>query len=255
MTETSKRPIVLSSKHSEEIVDHPIGDIDRDPMFLEVFGKARPFTMTSKEVMFSLYQASKYVAERQLPGDFVECGVWRGGSSLLAALTLRNLDKPKGSLFRKPKPRRFWLYDTYEGMTAPTAADIDMGGNTAKGYMEQFGDDGRWCYADLADVRNTFASNGFSEDQVRLIKGDVLQTLQTHIPEKISILRLDTDWYESTKMELEVLYPRLVRGGILIIDDYGHWEGSRKAVDEYFSKHPSLLLNRVSYAVRMAVKV
>lgn len=257
MNDTQKRPVVYSSRHAAEIEDYPIEDIDRDTVFSNIFAKAREYTMTSKEVLYSLYQASRYVAEHQIPGDFVECGVWRGGSSLLAAMTLREFDKaPKPRLLgRRPKPRHFWLYDTFEGMTAPTAADVDKEGNSAQFYLDQYADDGRWCYADVADVKNTFASNGFSDDQVTLVQGDVLETLKRQVPKSISILRLDTDWYESTKLELEVLYPLLVPGGVLIIDDYGHWEGSRQAVDEFFSTRPPLLLNRVSYAVRMAVKV
>lgn len=256
MLNTSKRSIEYSSRHTAEIADHPIADIDRDPMFTKFFDMARDYTMTSKEVMFSLYQSARYVADRQIKGDFVECGVWRGGSSLLAALTFRHFDKPtRRRLFRRPQKRQFWLYDTFEGMTAPTVKDVDVGGIAAASYVEKYADDGRWCYADVADVRNTFDTNGFDRSQVRLIKGDVLETLKKPSPERISILRLDTDWYESTKLELEVLYPRLVKGGVLIIDDYGHWEGSREAVDEFFGKTPSLLLHRTSYAVRTAIKL
>lgn len=76
--------------------------------------------------------------------------------------------------------------------------------------------------------------------QVILIEGDVLETLvkTQNIPGKISVLRLDTDWYESTKKELEVLYPKLAVGGVLMIDDYGYWGGAKKAVDEYFADIP-----------------
>lgn len=257
MDYSTKRPVVYSSKHAAEIEDYPIADIDRDATFTSFFEIARQYTMTSKEVLYSLYQAARYVGEHGIQGDFVECGVWRGGSSLLAALTLREFDKAskRRLLGWKSRPRHFWLYDTFEGMTAPTPVDVDKEGNTAQFYLDQYADDGRWCYADVADVRNTFSGNGFGEDQVTLVEGDVLKTLMQRLPQKISILRLDTDWYESTKLELEMLYPRLVPGGVLIIDDYGHWEGSRRAVDEFFSTRPPLLLNRVSYAVRMAVKV
>lgn len=256
LTYPSKRSVVYSTRHFSEIEDHPITDIDRDPLFSEVFKAAREYTMTSKEVMFSLYQAVRFVADRQTLGDFVECGVWRGGSSLLAAMSFRHIEKQRAGLFGLQRPRQFWLYDTFEGMTPPTSVDIDLGGHAAQDYIDQFGDEGRWCYADLDDVRRTFSSYGFDDHEVRLVKGDVLETLKaTTLPERIAILRLDTDWYESTKLELEMLYPRLVRGGILIIDDYGHWEGSRQAVDEYFAKYPPLLLQRVSYAVRMAVKL
>jgi hypothetical protein len=140
-------------------------------------------------------------------------------------------------------------------MTAPTEQDIDLTGTAAAQYMAKYSDEGRWCYADEADVRHVFASEGFGPDDIEIVKGDVIQTLRSRRPKSIALLRLDTDWYESTKAELELLYPRLSRGGVLIIDDYGHWEGSRQAVDEFFSREPGLLLNRVSYAVRVAVKV
>jgi O-methyltransferase len=255
VTDSYKRSVVYSTRHFSEIEDHPITDIDRDPLFLEVFNAAREYTMTSKEVMFSLYQAVRFVADRQIMGDFVECGVWRGGSSLLAALSFRQLEKLRAGSICLQHPRQFWLYDTFEGMTQPTSVDVDIGGHTAQDYIDQFGDEGHWCYADLDDVRRTFTAYGFDDNELRLVKGDVIDTLKKTLPERIAILRLDTDWYESTKLELEVLYPRLVRGGVLIIDDYGHWEGSRQAVDEYFAKHPPLLLQRVSYAVRMGIKV
>jgi O-methyltransferase len=215
--------------------------------------------MTSKEVMYSTYQAARYVAQRGIPGDLVECGVWRGGSALLAALTVQqtaNAAAPyKRRWFGRPnKKRQFWLYDTFEGMTRPTERDVDLDGFAAATYMNTYADDGKWCYADESDVRQVFSSNGIAGDDIRLVKGDVVQTLQRQKPSQIALLRLDTDWYESTKSELEILYPLLSPGGVLIIDDYGHWEGARVAVDEYFSKHPSVLLNRISYAVRVAIK-
>lgn len=255
MSHAATRPVAYSSSHAVEIVDHPVPDIDRDPDFAPLFEKAREYTMTSKEVMFSLYQACRYVAERGIAGDFVECGVWRGGSSLLAALTFEMFERAARRRFFRPRPRRFWLYDTYEGMTVPTDVDVDHEGNTAHGYIERFSDDGRWCYEGVDAVRDTFARHGFGSNRVNLRKGDVLETLKSSVPDRISVLRLDTDWYESTKFELEVLYPRLVTGGVLIIDDYGHWEGSRQAVDEYFRGQPPLLLSRVTYAVRVAIKI
>jgi predicted O-methyltransferase YrrM len=91
---------------------------------------------------------------------------------------------------------------------------------------------------------------------VRFVEGDVVQSLkiESNLPESISVLRLDTDWYESTRAELEVLYPRLSPGGVLIIDDYGHWGGAKKAVDEYFRGRPKPLLQYTDYTGRMGVK-
>jgi len=240
------RLVSYSSRHAAEIDDQPIIDIDQDPVFTQHFLAARPYTMTSKETMFALYKATEYIAKRNLPGDFVECGVWRGGSALLAALTFATLGD---------SARRFHLFDTYEGMTPPGDNDIDIGGVYAREYIESFSDDGKWCYANMDDVTKTFNQFNFSSPQMNFIKGDIRETIFENVPDEIAILRLDTDWYDSTKLELELLYPRLVSGGVLIIDDYGHWKGSKQAVDEYFLTHPAPLLNRVNYAVRICIKI
>ena len=255
------RDIVFSTKHRAELVDHPIADIDADLAFQEVFRAARSYSMVSKEALYSLFEAVRYVARRDIPGDIVECGVWRGGSSLLAGLTLKAVARPsaKRRLFDVLKPRsarrKVWLYDTFEGMTAPTDRDVEIGGRTARSYLEQYADSGRWCYSAEDEVRENLLSGGLSPADFVMIKGDVLQTLRNRRPGRISVLRLDTDWYESTKFELEVLYPLLSPGGVLIVDDYGHWSGARQAVDEYFaSSHPQLFLQRTTYTVRTAIK-
>jgi O-methyltransferase len=237
--------VAYSSKHCAILEDYPIGDIDADSVFYEIFLRCRPFTMTSKDTMYSLYTAVRYVCARKLPGAFVECGVWKGGSALLAGLTMRD-----AGYF----DREFYLYDTFEGMTQPSDEDIDISGHAAKAYIEQFGDDGKWCYEGIDAVKQTFEQNGFGTG-VHYIKGDVLETLRRVKPEAISILRLDTDWYESTKFCLEALYDRIVPGGVLIIDDYGHWNGARKAVDEFFNTRPPIYLHRVNYAVRLGIKI
>jgi predicted O-methyltransferase YrrM len=121
--------------------------------------------------------------------------------------------------------------------------------------MESFSDETGWCYASLDQVSQNFAAAGLSTKTSHFVKGDVMETLKDNLPEQISVLRLDTDWYESTRFELEVLYPRLSKGGVLIIDDYGHWSGSRKATDEYFSSIQAPLLNRVNDQVRLCIKV
>lgn len=250
-----RREVAYSSTHRAEIEDHPIADIDRSAEFTDLFARTRNYTMTSKEIMFSTYQAARYVVERGIPGDIVECGVWRGGSALLAGLAMRAAEtrRPRRGWLASRR-RKLWLYDTFEGMTAPTVQDVDLTGTAAAQYMAEHSDEGRWCYADEADVRQIFASEGFGPKDVEIVKGDVVQTLRARRPRRIALLRLDTDWYESTKAELDLLYPRLSQGGVLIIDDYGHWEGARQAVDEFFAREPGLLLNRIGYAVRIAVK-
>jgi hypothetical protein len=245
MSEHILHDIVFSSKHKVQLRDSPIADIDADSDFIEIFNLCRPYSMTSKEAMYCLYCSVKNIIDNNIPGDFVECGVWRGGSSLLAAMTFRKFNDV----------RSFWMYDTYEGMSAPTYRDVDISGGLAKDYIEAYGDDGRWCYADLNDVITTFNNFDLCGPEYKFIKGDVEKTLASESPDKISILRLDTDWYESTKIELNALYPKIAVGGMLIVDDYGYWKGSRMAVDEYFCDKYKPLLMRVNSEVRLAVKV
>ena len=153
--------------------------------------------------------------------------------------------------------RDVFLYDTFTGMVKPTDHDVSLKEEKASEYFDQckIGEDrSNWCFASLDDVRNNMALVDYPAERIHYIKGKVEDTLLETRPEKISLLRLDTDWYESTRFELEHLYPRLVKGGVLIIDDYGHWKGAKKAVDEYFGKQGSVFLNRIDYTGRLLVK-
>jgi O-methyltransferase len=205
-------------------------------------------TMVSHERLFTTLMACKHVCNSAVEGDFVECGVWRGGNSLLAADVFR----------RAQQPRRTWLFDTFTGMTAPTDDDVKYNGNSAHATFlkKQRSDHNAWCYASLEDVQDSFRRRDL-EQHANFVKGDVLLTLadQPSLPQRISVLRLDTDWYESTRMELEVLYPRLVRGGVLIVDDYGYWQGAKKAVDEYFQTVPRPFLQYTDQTGRVGVKI
>ncbi len=189
-------------------------------MAIEVLGKRRdpltlfiaPYTKTSPERIECMISSLREIDARGIEGDIVECGVWRGGNIILA---------------RKVSPDRIcWLYDTFTGMPEPGPHD----GAKAKGKWRK-----HWCEASIDDVIDCLVQTDvYDPNKLRFCAGDVAETLLINPPEKIALLRLDTDWYESTKLELEVLYPRLQSGGVLIVDDYGHWQGSRKAVDEYF---------------------
>ena len=122
-------------------------------------------------------------------------------------------------------------------------------------FVKDSSDTSTWCYSPIEDVKKNVLSTGYPERNVHFIKGKVEDSIPGHIPEKIALLRLDTDWYESTKHEMTHLFPRLVQGGVLIIDDYGHWEGARRAVDEYCADNGiHILLNRVDYTARIGVK-
>lgn len=216
----------------------------------EIIKRSYPYTLASVERQVALLGAVEYVSRNNIAGAFVECGVWKGGSSLAAALRFSELED-----FRE-----IYMFDTFEGMTSPTELDIDLNGNKAGVLLtkEEKNNDGSiWCVADLDTVKETMKlAVNYPEKNIKFIKGRVENTLKNNIPSTISILRLDTDWYESTKCELEYLFPSLSVGGILIIDDYGHWCGAKKAVNEYLKKNGiKMLLNRIDFTGRIGVKI
>ena len=154
--------------------------------------------------------------------------------------------------------RKLYLYDTYAGMSAPTEKDIDPYGDAASARWEALNKDGvnLWDYAPLEVVKANMESTGYPKEQIRYVKGMVEETIPKEAPESIALLRLDTDWYESTKHELVHLFPRLSKGGVLILDDYGHWKGAREAVDEYFKEHGVVMhLIRIDYTGRIGIKL
>jgi O-methyltransferase len=212
-------------------------DIINDKTFMHIYDLCREFTMTSIYNMFALYSAVNYLVKAQVPGDVVECGVWRGGSAMLAALTLMKVGDAN---------RKIFLYDTFEGMPKPATQDVRHDGQSAETlWAEQGGDrESQWARASQKEVEDNMAGTSYPKDRVIYVKGKVEETIPSVIPSKVALLRLDTDWYESTKHELTELFPRLSRGGALLVDDYGWWKGSRAAVDEYFSDKP-ILLNRI----------
>jgi O-methyltransferase len=222
---------------------------DLDPEFLPILRRCQPATMTSVERIYAPYKAVEYLSAARIPGDFVECGVWRGGSMMCAALTLQ---------LQSDTSRHLYLYDTFEGMVAPDASDVDFTGRaaTAQLSVEACSEDSTiWAYAPLETVRRNMSSTGYPDDQVSYVRGPVEQTIPAIAPASIALLRLDTDWYTSTRHEMEHLFPRLVRGGVLIVDDYGHWQGARRAVDEFFAaSNVKLLLNRIDYTGRIGVR-
>jgi hypothetical protein len=184
-------------------------------------------TFTSFESLVTLAICCKHVSQENIQGDFVEAGVWRGGSSIVAKNLLG-------------KNRFFYLFDTYSGMTEPSSKDTRVGSGTSDFVLKKWeesisGDTSSWDYASLEEVKKNFRKFNVLDSSIRFVVGDVRQTLlENELPDKIAILRLDTDFYDSTLIELQVLWPRLVKGGILILDDYGHWDGAKTAVDEYF---------------------
>lgn len=204
--------------------------------------------MTSPERILALCHGVDHIVKHQIEGDIVECGVWRGGSMVATAKTLIGHDQVD---------RRLWLYDTFDGMSAPSSEDVDFMGQSASGLLaEQDREDAKsiWCFSPMEQVREAMETTGYPADKINFVPGKVEETLPKTTPSKIALLRLDTDWYESTRCELEHLFPKMVDGGVLIIDDYGHWEGCRRAVDEYFDSHDvQIFLQRIDYTGRMAI--
>jgi predicted O-methyltransferase YrrM len=202
----------------------------------------------SPERFAALCNAVEYVIHHDIPGSIVECGVFRGASMMAAAHTLVRLGRTDRDLY---------LFDTFEGMSEPTDRDVTVAGARALDFWRdrrtERGAD--WCFASLEDVRANMRTTRYDESRIHYVKGMVEDTLPEKAPSQIALLRLDTDWYESTRHELVHLFPRLSVGGILLIDDYGHWEGARKAVDEYLEEHKvRLFLARIDYTARIAVK-
>ena len=230
------------------LVDEDRLRVDLEPEFRALQERCAPFTMTSPERMYAVYQAVRHVVRARVPGDIVECGVWRGGSSMLAALTL--MEAGDGD-------RELYLYDTFAGMSEPDERDVTLSGHSAlpEWRQAQRGELNEWCYAPLEEVERNLRSTGIGPARLHFVAGEVEETIPATAPERISVLRLDTDWYESTWHELTHLYPRLSPGGVLIVDDYGHWQGAREAVDRYFSEVAEpILLARTDYTGRIGVR-
>ncbi|MGA6172789.1 TylF/MycF/NovP-related O-methyltransferase [Streptomyces sp. NPDC012600] len=219
---------------------------DYDDEAREIIRAVKPYTMTSPERLNAFILATRYIARHNIPGDIVECGVWRGGSMQACARTLLSVGETE---------RELHLFDTYEGMTPPTAEDLRRDGRPAQELLDAQGKDRPiWAVASLEDVQAGFEQVPYPKERVHYVRGPVEDTVPGQAPEQISILRLDTDWYASTRHELEHLYPRLVSGGVLLIDDYGYWQGSRQAVDEFLDKTGERLLLLRMDEGRIAVK-
>ena len=223
---------------------------DFEPFHISIIEKVKPYTMTSNGRLFGLIEAVKYVIKHNIPGDFVECGVWKGGSMMAIAETLIQLGITD---------RQLYLYDTFEGMTAPTENDIDSLNRTADRQLKEnfYSKETNivWAYSGLDEVKNNMSVINYPTQNIHYVKGDILKTIPETISSTIALLRLDTDWYESTKHEMIHLFPLLQRNGVLIIDDYGFWRGSRKAIDEYVEENKvQILLNRMDETGRIALK-
>lgn len=223
---------------------------DFSPDEIAIISVAKPFTMTSNERLISLLRSIDYIHQNNIQGDIVECGVWRGGSMMAACKKLKQLGSVNRNIF---------LFDTFEGMTQPSDEDKQFDGRSANQFLE-VNDEGEksgayWCVANIEDVQQNIALTHYPANRIFFVKGKVEETLPDARIDKIALLRLDTDWFESTYHELICLYDQVVPGGIVIIDDYGHWQGAQKAVDKFLQeRNLKPLLHRIDYSGRLFMK-
>jgi O-methyltransferase len=217
-----------------------------DPEAREIIRSVRPRTMTAPQKLFALILATRYIVDHGIPGSIVECGVWRGGSMQAVARTL---------LARGVTDRDLHLFDTFEGMPPPTDRDRRPDGKPASELLASRPRSRKvWAVATMEDVQAGMADTGYPAAHVHLHRGLVEDTIPAQAPDRIAILRLDTDWYESTRHELEHLYARVPSGGVVIFDDYDFWQGARQAIDEFLDRGGARVLLVPIASGRIAVK-
>ncbi len=178
---------------------------------------ARAHSMIGQKRMLQLQRAAEFVLEREIPGDFIETGVWRGGACIL----LRAVLKAHGVT-----SRRVWLADSFEGLPPPDPEHYPAdSGDTLYTYPV--------LAVSLETVRDNFARYGLLDDQVVFLKGWFRDTLATAPIDRLAILRLDGDLYESTIQALTALYDKVSVGGFVIVDDYGVFPNCRAAITDF----------------------
>ena len=219
---------------------------DLDESTLRMIEQVQPHTLTSVDRMAALVDAVRHVVRHDIPGALVECGVFKGGSAMLMALALLDLGVDD---------RDVYLFDTFTHMPEPGEHDMRFDGLHAKDYYDDAAAAPEHQYRPIDGVREAMATTGYPMERVHLVQGLVEDTVPDQAPEQIAVLRLDTDWYESTAHEMAHLWPRIPSNGVLIVDDYGHFLGAKKAVDEYFEANElRVLLHRIDYTGRTVVK-
>lgn len=197
----------------------------------EIYKQVKPYTICSKARVYATINAVKHVISCNIEGDIVECGVYMGGQIMAILLTLNSLGEE----------RNVYLYDTFEGMPSPEKWEQKNKSSDGAKAIDRFNklkldnNTSNWCRSSMDEVMFNVSKVPYGVNKLHFVKGMVEDTLPISAHGSISLLRLDTDWYSSTKTELELLYPKLEKNGVLILDDYGHWSGAKKATDEYFA--------------------
>lgn len=214
---------------------------DFDEEAKELYRFVRPYTLTSTERVLALRNAVRYIAGAGIDGDICECGVWRGGSMMVVARTLVELGDLKRGLY---------MFDTFT--RPPDAGPRDGPGDQAE--LDEALTNPGYAYLPVSDIRRRLLEIGYPEDKLHFVEGLVEDTIPEQAPEKLALLRLDTDYYSSTAHEMKHLYPRVAPGGVVIIDDYGQFVGARDAVDEYFQESgEQVLMHRIDFTGRLVI--
>jgi len=181
--------LVNSSKPISRILDRFMFPPDLKPEDIEIIKFVSPFTMTKPEMIYAMIEGIRHVVRYDIPGDIVECGVWKGGSTMAAAKTLLEVGN---------STRRLHLFDTFEGNPEPTDADLNVKGETATAKFSKAGPCGsvgsKWCNATLDEAKRNVFSAGYDNSKIHFVKGKVEDTILQNAPERIALLRLDTDF-------------------------------------------------------------
>lgn len=234
---------------AETRFDRPPSELNEDILSVINQVHSQILTHSSKQRLYATALAVDYVNRVGLQGAFVECGIWKGGNAIVA----KKVSETRGD------SRQFYLYDTFSGHLPPGSKDVSLedGSSAEAKYKSIVKSSGSWAAVSVQEVKNYFSTQKVSIKNVNFVEGDMMSTLRDPklVPTKISVLRLDTDWYEPTKLQLEELWPKLEIGGVLLLDDYGHWAGSKAAVDEYFTENGiNVFLTFTDWSGRAAIK-
>tara|TARA_B100000131_G_scaffold219414_1_gene210939 strand:- start:76 stop:861 length:786 start_codon:yes stop_codon:yes gene_type:complete len=218
--------------------------VEIDKNLEKILERSENYINASLPNRWGIIQSLQHVKRNRIKGDIVETGVFHGGGIIFLNDILNYLKLKK----------TIWGYDTFEGIPSINLKKDRILGSKKNKQVEKKDNMDKNIYPTLVTVKNNLKKNNV-KNQINLIEGDTKKTLKIkkHLPKKISFLRLDTDFYESTLNELETLYPKISKNGILMIDDYGHHVGCRKAVDEYF-RNKKIWLHRIDYTARLIIK-
>jgi len=229
----------ISYRYKDEIDQLDIPDWKK-----QIAYEATPYTASWFEPIIHLIDATESIIVNNIPGDFVECGVWMGGSCMIMAEVMKHYNQP----------RTIWMYDTYDGIPVPDAIDnnVDYGSLRDLFFEEnRLDEDGKssWCYTSLYDVQLNMNSIEYP-GKIEYVEGLVEDTIPQTIPEQIAMLRVDVDLVKPTKWIFKHMYPRLVSSGCLIVDDYGHFPNLAASVDEYLQQKLTMINVNAGYHIK-----